>query len=103
MLRLLPHYDDGAFYEIKTQAHYQRCLPHVLICASAIKKWDINLPEAGELLYQAAVYAQFWGDPTLAVSLLLQALHIAEKILGREHARVALYLNALAMLLVNIR
>jgi tetratricopeptide (TPR) repeat protein/transcriptional regulator with XRE-family HTH domain len=97
LLQIFPAYDDDdAGYTIEAQPLCQKCLPHMLVFAASLKKWEMVSLDAGELLYRAAAYLQYWGDAAQSIFLLLQALDMVTKIVGREHATIADYLSMLA-------
>ncbi len=104
--------------ELKTWERCQRCLPHVLICATYIEAYEIAFPEA--LLQQALTIRQqvlvanhpdtarslndlgvlylTQGKYQQAEPLLQQALAIRQKKLGVEHPDTATSLNNRALL-----
>jgi len=63
----------------------QRCLPHVPLCATLAKKWDVALLEAGHLLSKAGIYLYKNEQYIQAENLFQQALHLYEQALEPEH------------------
>jgi len=83
--------------ELETWERCQRCLPHVLMCASYAQEYALAFPEAARLFNEAASYliahAQYEG----AEFLLRNALTIREKVLGVDNLDTARTLNDLGV------
>lgn len=84
--------------EYATWPQYQRCLPHVLACATLIEQWGIKSMEATRLLDQAGSYLKGVAQDVQAEVLLQQSLAIQEELWGPNHPYVATSLNNLAEL-----
>ncbi len=78
--------------------HCQQLLPHAQVCARLIEQWDMNFPEAAQLLHRAGSYLQARGQYQEAEPLLQQALAIYERTLEPDHPDVATSLHDLATL-----
>jgi len=80
---------------------FQRLLPHLQICASLIKQWNMKFSQATHLLHQTGAYLHDRTRYDEAKQLYLDALELREQILGPEHPEVATTLNNLALLYYN--
>jgi len=87
--------------EYTTWQSCQKYLPHVQVCATLIKEWDIQISEAAQLLIQAGKYLHERAQYVEAEPLIVQSLSIQESMLGPEHLDVATNLNILAVLYHN--
>jgi tetratricopeptide (TPR) repeat protein len=75
-----------------------RLLPHQLLCADHITRYDIETLTAGALLNQCALYLQDRAQYAQAATLYERALSIRQKILPPVHPFIAQSLNNLASL-----
>ncbi len=87
--------------EYKNWLRCQQFMPHVLACKALIDQWDMNLPEAAQLLDITGYYLTQSAQYELAEPLLQDALRIRESLLGPEHPDTATSLNILASLYRN--
>lgn len=76
----------------------QRCLPHAQICATLIKQWNMEFPEAPRLLNQTGYYLEERAQYSAAEQLYQYALSIRERTLKSDHPDLAKTLNNLASL-----
>jgi tetratricopeptide (TPR) repeat protein len=74
----------------------ERLLPHALLAAHSIERYQITSEEAGRLLHETARYLQDRARYQEAESLSQQALRIREQQLGPGHPDVAASLHNLA-------
>ncbi|MGB8344931.1 MAG: FxSxx-COOH system tetratricopeptide repeat protein [Ktedonobacteraceae bacterium] len=81
--------------ELETWERCQRCLPHVLMCASYAEAYALAFPEAARLFNEAASYLLAHAQYEGAKFLLLNALTIREKVLGADNPNTASTLNDL--------
>lgn len=82
-------------------AHWGRCqeyLPHTLVCAELIARWELRSEEATHLLSKAGMYLSMRASYPEAERLLLQALTLGETFMGREHSQTASILYELGWL-----
>lgn len=63
----------------------QRYLPHAILCANYIEKWNIVSLEAAHLLYNIASYLDDRAQYQEAEPLYDCALAIRERVLGPDH------------------
>jgi tetratricopeptide (TPR) repeat protein/transcriptional regulator with XRE-family HTH domain len=84
--------------ELKTWEECQRCLPHVLMCATFIEEYDLAFPEAARLCNEAATYLIIHAQYEQAEFLLHQALSIRKQVLYADHPDTARTLNDLGVL-----
>ncbi|MEO8955431.1 MAG: helix-turn-helix transcriptional regulator, partial [Ktedonobacteraceae bacterium] len=84
--------------EFATWPECQRYLPHALICANLIERWEIAFPEAARLLDQLGLYLKELAQYQQAEPLLQRALAIREHTLGTEHPSTATSFDNLAEL-----
>ena len=83
----------------ETWPRCQSCLPHAYACVLLVDKWDVALPQASRLIYQAALYLFLkCALYPQAETLYRQALTIREHLHGHFHPDVAECLNDLALL-----
>jgi tetratricopeptide (TPR) repeat protein len=87
--------------EVQTWEECQRCLPHVLICATYIEEYGLAIPEAARLFNEAASYLVARGGYGQAELLLLEALVIRQEIVEANHPDTARTLNDLGALYFN--
>jgi tetratricopeptide (TPR) repeat protein len=82
----------------KTWARCERFIPHALVCAAHIDRWNMTFSEARDLLSQAGYYfyqrGQFWEAEPLWKSVLA----MCERVLGPEHPDTLSTVNNLATL-----
>lgn len=98
MLQIFPDHKNVTSYNFGNQSHCQQYLPHALICTALLNKWKVASPEAGEFLYRVAHYLQqSWGSNPQTLPLLVQAVAIAQQVIGKEHATTATYLYVLGI------
>ena len=76
----------------------QQYLPHVRICATLVKRWNMTFDGAAQLLNRAGIYLHIRAQFAEAESFLKLSLTIREQVLGSEHPQVALNLCCLAEL-----
>ena len=76
----------------------QRYLAHAQIAAQLIKQWEMQFPEAINLLDRCGHYLYQRAQYTEAEALYRQALEIREHVLGPEHPDVAISLSNLTTL-----
>src|SRR5579884_3792390 len=83
------------FPEVEFEAweQCQRYLPHALICASYIARWNLLSPEAAQLLHRAGSYLSERARYTDAEALLRRAIGIYEKIAETDREDFAQTLN----------
>jgi tetratricopeptide (TPR) repeat protein len=92
---------NAAFPDVKKYEMWLQCerlLPHALLAAQFIEKFQIICPEAGRLLYLAAWCVKEHAYYQQAEQLYQQALSIQKQALGLEHLEVARSLNGLSLL-----
>jgi tetratricopeptide (TPR) repeat protein/transcriptional regulator with XRE-family HTH domain len=75
-----------------------RYLEQVQVCDRLIQQYDLQLPEAADLLDRAGTYLREHASYNLAESLFKRGLVIAEQQLGPQHLQVASLLNNLGSL-----
>ncbi len=81
------------------QYYLQYYVPHIQYCATLIEQYELDFPEAIQLLFSAATFLSTYGFYTLSQTLHEQVLAIRRRVLGTdEHLDVAESLNALAIL-----
>ena len=81
--------------EVPTWERCQELLPHALLCAGHIKRWDLAFPEAASLLQHTGQYLYQRGAYEQALPLLQQALAIRKQVYNLDHFNVATSLNDL--------
>jgi tetratricopeptide (TPR) repeat protein len=89
-----------SFPEVDYQT-WTRCepyIPHVLLCAAYIDRWNMTFPEARNLLTEAGYYFYQRGQYREAEPLWNSALAMCERVLGPEHSDTLSSLNDLALL-----
>jgi tetratricopeptide (TPR) repeat protein/DNA-binding XRE family transcriptional regulator len=84
--------------ELNTWEECQRCLPHVLICATYIEEYELAFPETARLCNEAAIYLIVHAHYDLAELLLERALSIRQQVLDADHPDTARTLNDLGVL-----
>ena len=84
--------------EVQTWEECQRCLPHVLVCATYIEDYGLAFPEAARLFNEAAAYLIARGRYEQAESMLLKALGVRQQVLEADHPDTAHTLNDLGAL-----
>ncbi len=84
--------------EFNTWEECQRCLPHVLICATYIEEYELAFPEAARLFNETATYLIIQAQYELAELLLYRALSIRQQVLDADHPDTARTLNDLGVL-----
>ncbi len=84
--------------ELNTWRECQRCLPHVLICATYIVEYELAFPEAARLFNETATYLIIHAQYELAELLLHRALSIRQQVLDADHPDTARTLNDLGVL-----
>ncbi len=84
--------------ELNTWEECQRCLPHVLICATYIEEYELAFPEAARLFNEAATYQVVHAQYQQAELLLHRALSIRQQVLDADHPDTARTLNDLGVL-----
>ena len=80
-------------------ANWGRCqqvLPHALVCAEYIEKWNMVSVQAAWLLNKAGYYLDERAQYAKAQPLYERALKIREQVSGKNHPDVAVILNNLA-------
>ena len=70
--------------EFSTWLLCQQYLPHALVSKTLIEQWNMEFPEATELLYKAGYYLWDRAQFTEAEPFLKRTLAIREKLLGLE-------------------
>jgi tetratricopeptide (TPR) repeat protein len=75
-----------------------RLMTQAQACADLIERWEIEFPEAGDLLQSAGNCLRDRGQYAAAEPLFRQALTLREKLLGSQHPAVASSLNNWAIL-----
>jgi tetratricopeptide (TPR) repeat protein/DNA-binding XRE family transcriptional regulator len=91
----------SAAFPTPDAVNWERCqqlMPHVLVCAEHIERWDFASSEAASLLHQAGRYLHRRAAYVQGLPLLQRALALREQILGPDHPDVAQTLDALALL-----
>src|SRR5260221_4465969 len=88
--QVYPHVEPSTWDQCKLY------LPHALVCASLIKRWEMKSPEAGRLLHETGAYLYEQAQYAQAEPLLEEALAIREHNLGSNHPEVADTLGRLA-------
>ena len=89
---------NWSFPDVEKVEEWSKCqqwLPHALVCARFIEKWELLFNEAACLLDQAGCYTYERAQYTEAGLLLEQALTIRKEILGENHPDTAESLNNL--------
>jgi tetratricopeptide (TPR) repeat protein len=84
--------------DYQTWTRCERYIPHVLLCAAHIDRWNMTFPEARALLSQAGYYFYQRGQYREAEPLWNSALAMCELVLGPEHPDTLGSLNNLAIL-----
>jgi tetratricopeptide (TPR) repeat protein len=84
--------------ELNTWEECQRCLPHVLICATYIEEYELAFPEAARLFNETATYLIIHAQYEQAELLLHRALSIRQQVLDADHPDTARTLNDLGVL-----
>ncbi len=79
-------------------ANQQYYLPHAQECATLIKEYHLDFPEAAHLLFQAGAALYSHGFYSQSRTFHEQALSVREEVCGPEHSAVAESFNRLAML-----
>jgi len=94
------HAVSRAFPEVdfSTWLLCQQYLPHALMCRSLIERWNMEFPEATELLYKAGHYLWDRSQFAEAEPFIYRTLAIREKVLGPENLEVAQTLNLLGVI-----
>ncbi len=80
----------------------QLYLPHVQICAGFIKRWNIDSPEAIDLLSRTGYYLRRRAQYKEAVQLFQDVIAIRQRVRGPEHAEVANDLDNLAWVYLDM-
>ncbi len=89
-----------SFPEVSHQT-WNRCeryIPHALLCAAHMDRWNMTFPEARTLLDQAGYYFYQRGQFRETEPLWKSVLAICERVLGPEHPGTLSSLNNLANL-----
>ncbi len=84
--------------ELQTWERCQRCLPHVLICATYIEEYKLAFPEAARLLNEAAAYSGSSCQVRTGGITVTQSSNIRQQILDADHPDTARTLNDLGAL-----
>ena len=88
--------------DYQTWSRCERFIPHVLLCATHIDRWNMTFWEARNLLFQTGKYfrqrGQYWEAEPFHKSILA----ISERVLGPEHPSTLSSLNNLANLYKNL-
>jgi tetratricopeptide (TPR) repeat protein/transcriptional regulator with XRE-family HTH domain len=84
--------------ELNTWEECQRCLPHVLMCATYIEEYELAFAEAARLCNEAATYLIIHAQYKLAELLLHHALSIRQQVFDADHPDTAHTLNDLGVL-----
>ena len=96
-------------YELRNWKKCQRCLPHVQMCMTYSKEYELSLPEAARLFNEAGAYLTASGGYAQAEKLLLNALELRRRIAETEpeieagYPDIARTLNDLGELYLNQR
>jgi tetratricopeptide (TPR) repeat protein len=84
--------------ELNTWEECQRCLPHVLICATYIDEYELAFPEAARLFNEAATYQIVHAQYAQTELLLHRVLSIRQQAFDGDHPDTARALNDLGVL-----
>lgn len=84
--------------DFRNWSHCHRLITQAQACADLIEQWDVDIPEAGDLLHNAGSCLRDRGQYAAAEPLFRRALALREAILGSEHPLVASSLNNWAIL-----
>jgi len=76
----------------------QAYLPHALVCADLLARWDVHTEDALRLLNEVGVYLSQRAAYREAERLLLQALTLSERLHGAEDSTTAAVLHDLGWL-----
>ncbi len=87
--------------DYSANANHQSYMPHAQECATLITHYQLDFPEAAQLLFQAGDFLYSHSLYSQSQSFHQQALAIREQVLGTEDPLVAESLNALALLSRN--
>jgi tetratricopeptide (TPR) repeat protein/transcriptional regulator with XRE-family HTH domain len=84
--------------EFATWSTCQQYLPHALVAAELIEQWDMQFPEAAQLLERAGTYLLDHAQFAQAEPLYRRALSIREVVYGQEDLHTARSMHALGTL-----
>jgi tetratricopeptide (TPR) repeat protein/transcriptional regulator with XRE-family HTH domain len=84
--------------DLETWEECERCLPHVLVCASYLEEYELAFPEAARLCNEAASYLVARARYEQAEAMLLKAQAIRQQVLEANHPDAARTLNDLGAL-----
>ncbi len=89
---------EQSFPEVdyQTWTRCERLIPHALLCAIHIDRWNMTFWEVRKLLYQVGTYFYQRGQYWEAESLRKRELTICERVLGPEHPNTLSTVNNLA-------
>jgi tetratricopeptide (TPR) repeat protein len=93
--QVLPDFDETDYSE---WYRFERLLPHAQVCAGLIESWDLNLPEAAQLLNNSARYMHNRAVLTEVEPLYVRALAIRQYLYGQDHLEIATSLHNLGWL-----
>jgi tetratricopeptide (TPR) repeat protein len=92
---------NKSFPNVQNVEEWPKCqqwLPHALVCAEFIEKWELSFKEAARLLNQAGYYLRDRALYAEVEPLYERALAIHEEVQGEKHPDTAMSLNNLGML-----
>jgi len=87
--------------DYQTWTRCERYIPHALLCAAQIDRWNMTFSEARDLFFQAGKYFYQRGQYREAEPLWNSVLAICERVLGPEHPDTLSTVNNLANLYRN--
>lgn len=93
--QVLPNFDEADY---SAWPRFGRLLPHAQTCAILIEKWELIIPEAAQLLNNAARYIHNRGRLTGVEQYYVHALAIRRNLFGQQHPDVATSLHNLGWL-----
>ncbi|HJQ32733.1 MAG TPA: FxSxx-COOH system tetratricopeptide repeat protein [Pyrinomonadaceae bacterium] len=93
--QVLPEFDETDSSEWH---RFERLLPHARVCAGLIERWDLKLPEAAQLLTNAARYMHDHAVLMETEPLYVTALAIRKDLYGQDALETAVSLHNLGWL-----